>query len=1606
MHLRLKFASIAAAFLLLANASFLAAQDYLTVGGATCPTGSTGSIVQVPVYIRDASGTTLGTDRLAAAPIQAFGFRVVVSPPGIVDVRAVTVVKAGIARLQSSYESLTSDPAGNSFTYVVAFNGAISPLRFSTDASLPGNLVATISIPIPISPRATTIGLTVDTATLANASGSITETVASRSLRTVGGCITICNPVAITTQPQPQSQTIAYGYSATFSVTASGTSPTYQWYNSSSATSGATSATYTTPPMQRASTCWVRVTNNCSTVDSDKATITVTYPTFTVSNKTPTTPWGKGYWCNVRLNPSSPIPVGVSTGLWNGLWHGFSIPANETSWNYLEERGTAVGTYPITVWTDWASDSYTLTVLPFQFTLTPSSSSIQVGGTQYFDINFADSSYLLKDPIVFSVASSDAGVATLSQSSVTIPAGYARASFRATGLALGQTTITATLPPEIGGTQTAALNVVPPCTAAAITTQPANASIPAGSTATLRVVATGTDLHYQWYEGTAPSTTTPVGTDSASLTTPALTATKSYWVRVSNSCSSVNSATATVTVTYPSISLTPASASTTVGKTQAFTVTLSPAALIAATVTLTSSSTAVATGPASVSIAANTASATFNATAKAAGSATITATLPASLGSGKATASLTVTAACTAAAITTQPASTTIPAGSTATLRVVATGTTLHHQWYEGTAPSTTKPAGTDSATLTTPALTATKSYWVRVSNTCSSVNSATATITVTTTTVTLSSSTTTVPVGTSLTYTVKLSAAFATATAIALSSSNTAVATVPASVTIAASATTATFVATTLTPGTATITATLPSSLGGGKATSSITVSPLALTLTPATATINVGATQPLTIALGSTISSALTVALASNNKPVATVPASVAVAAGAATAKFNVTGVAPGTATITATLPAAVGGASKSSTITVSIACLPASPPVPSLLGTTQSRVPYTVSWGAIGGASRYQIQESVKSDFSTTRISQEIAGTAMEFTNVVTAAPAVNYYYRVRAIKDCNTTLGSFSATVTTLVQPDPEPEEPSTNGLDGTVSEGGKGSTTFIIHVDSPSPKNPLDLSFSVTTTAAFLTASPSSGTLPPAGVDITITANPTGLPLGSTTGTVTVTSSTGATLASVPVSLSVIAPVKPIPRDQSPTNALIVPAVAHVDTPTTQFVSDVRIANIGTRPVTYQVTYTQSGTNGMVVGRQTAFTVAAGQTVALNDVVRQWFGESANSGALEIRPLTAGVADDATVVTSRTYAKGPGGTFGQFVPAVPFREFIDKGHTFSIQHLSQSTTYRTNLGFVEASGHETSVRVRVNNAAGQKIDEFTLSPPLAPAEFRQINKVLESRKLTLSDGTLEIDVLSDAGKLTAYASVLDNRTDDPFLVTPVEVANVRATRYVVPGVADLRSSGMSWRTDLRVYNSAWSPVTATMTFYPDNAPGSPIARPLALGPREMKVLDNLLATTFSVKTDTKGAVHVTTAVTSSLVVTARTYDSRPTGTYGQFIAAVTPEEGIGAGERAIQLLQLEQSPRYRTNLGITELSGNTAYVEVTAFIPGEAASAPLRLELKPNQALQVSKILTQFTAKDAYNARISVGVTGGSGKVAAYASIVDARTSDPTYVPAQ
>jgi hypothetical protein len=272
--------------------------------------------------------------------------------------------------------------------------------------------------------------------------------------------------------------------------------------------------------------------------------------------------------------------------------------------------------------------------------------------------------------------------------------------------------------------------------------------------------------------------------------------------------------------------------------------------------------------------------------------------------------------------------------------------------------------------------------------------------------------------------------------------------------------------------------------------------------------------------------------------------------------------------------------------------------------------------------------------------------------------------------------------------------------------------------------------------------------------------------------------------------------------------------------------------------------------------------------------------------------------------------------------------------------------------------------------------------------------------------SLDDGRIEIVVDSDQGAVSGYASVLDNVTTDPLAVMPAQALLFASTRYVIPGMAELVSPFTNFHSDVRVYNGGTSPVTVTPTFYPQGG-GAPVAAPaFAIAAGEVKAVDNVLPSMFN--TTGGGSIVFTTSAPSNLVTTGRTYTNADAGgTFGQFIPGVAPQQGIGAGDPSLQILQLEESNNFRSNLGLAELTGNPVHVKITAIVPDSKVAASTELDLAANEFRQLGSILgTMYPGQNVYNARIQVQVLSGSGRVTAYGSVIDNFSKDPTYVPAQ
>ncbi|MBQ7590553.1 MAG: SUMF1/EgtB/PvdO family nonheme iron enzyme [Verrucomicrobia bacterium] len=164
---------------------------------------------------------------------------------------------------------------------------------------------------------------------------------------------------SITTQPK--SQTVNEGSSATFSVTASGTTPlSYQWYKGSSKISGATSASYKISSVKTSDEGSYKVT-----VSNSAGSVTSSVVTLTVNSTTPTNPngtavrsvkrSGKSATVTLKLEPDADVsvmfveehvPSGVSISVNDGGTYVAS--RNMIRWSFLDGNAREIS-YVLTV---------------------------------------------------------------------------------------------------------------------------------------------------------------------------------------------------------------------------------------------------------------------------------------------------------------------------------------------------------------------------------------------------------------------------------------------------------------------------------------------------------------------------------------------------------------------------------------------------------------------------------------------------------------------------------------------------------------------------------------------------------------------------------------------------------------------------------------------------------------------------------------------------------------------------------------------------------------------------------------------------------------------------------------------------------------------------------------------------------------------------------------------------------------------------------------------------------------------------------------------------------------------------------------------------------
>jgi gliding motility-associated-like protein len=274
-------------------------------------------------------------------------------------------------------------------------------------------------------------------------------------------------------------------------------------------------------------------------------------------------------------------------------------------------------------------------------------------------------------------------------------------------------TVTSNLRCTTGNPATSAPYVASVLVPVTITGHPASQTLCAGSNVTFTVIATGSSLSYQWLKNGVN-----IGGNSPSLTLNNITITDAatYTVRVSNTCGTVTSNPAILTVnTVPAISDQPDNTTVCSGGSANFAVTASGGNL---TYEWRRNGVAVGTNAPTLALTGVTPAMAGNYTVYISNSC------------GNVTSAIAVLTVNTAPAISDQPDNVTVCSGGNATFTVVASGGDLTYQWRRnGVNVGSNSP--TLSLTGVTPAMAG--NYTVFVSNTCGNVTSAIAVLTVNT---------------------------------------------------------------------------------------------------------------------------------------------------------------------------------------------------------------------------------------------------------------------------------------------------------------------------------------------------------------------------------------------------------------------------------------------------------------------------------------------------------------------------------------------------------------------------------------------------------------------------------------------------------------------------------------------------------------------------------------------------------------------------------------------------------------------------------------------------------------------------------------------------------
>lgn len=657
------------------------------------------------------------------------------------------------------------------------------------------------------------------------------------------------------------------------------------------------------------------------------------------------------------------------------------------------------------------------------------------------------------------------------------------------------------------------------------------------------------------------------------------------------------------------------------------------------------------------------------------------------------------------------------------------------------------------------------------------------------------------------------------------------------------------------------------------------------------------------------------------------------------------------------------------------------------------------YLVSWDAVGGADRYEVEEATVADFS------DATGTVVQTVSVA-ARHAVEadtmFHYRVRALRDCGEqSAWSSAVSVTVLAEAAPTCSFDVTPTTVTFPAEGGSGSVA--VSTDASCVWSVESQSSWVTITSATVMTGPADATFAVSGFDGD----------ADRVGTIVVA---GAEVEIVQQAVPCVAAAPLAEISVAPWPAYVGEVVTFTDIGTGE--RDTRLWTVDdgasvvatSASASFDHTFGSAGTYGVLLEVENcAGTHSASATLRVVDpdvtpvvtalVVPAAIRAEGLAGtewrsdvwlhnpcqeeqtvevmflpedrdntvgllwALELDLPGRGTAA-LTNVIDRLPGLGSGPVKGALrieptgtMPCMPvvssrtanvtpdgtygqYLPPVDVGPSSPLEvrlpGLAHDDRYRTNLLLVNRGDEPAGVEVELIDPAGTVVGE-PVTRWIQPWSSHQVVRLADVAGAGDDLASFTARVTSDVDTVAALASVVDNITGDPTSVTEHACAH---DVVFAPGVAHLTGlQGSVWRSDLTVHNAGHQSCSARLQFVPDDpAALRPFLDLDRLPPERHLTIEDVIAY-LAGEVETKGYIRLESRDGGPVPrLSARTYNLvEGGGTFGQFIPSFGDNEMLSIGDRGILP-------------GVAVSADTTVGFRTNIGLLNASESEPLRLQL--------------------------------------------------------